>query len=139
LPLDQPNFPRAVRALRLGTVVTGMPGRRVPYKEIAADLRDQIASGRLPPGTQLGSLRALRAQYGVAEGTVQAALRMLRDEGVIETFLGRGSFVLKAPAEPEPSPEYRQLAAVVSRLAARVEVLEALADKRRGAARGKRS
>lgn len=114
--------------------------RRVPYEEIAADIRGQIASGKLPPGSQIGPLRQLREHYGVAEGTVQSALRILRDEGLIETFHGRGSYVLKTPAEPEPSPEYRALAAEVSRLAARVEALEARpAAKTGGDRRGKRA
>jgi DNA-binding GntR family transcriptional regulator len=120
------HFPRSVRALRLGRVVMAAHARRrVPYEEIAADIRAQIASGKLEPGSQIGSLRALRQHYGVAEGTVQSALRMLRDEGLVETFQGRGSYVLRTPAEPEPTPEYRALAAEVSRLAARVEALEA--------------
>jgi DNA-binding GntR family transcriptional regulator len=106
--------------------------RRVPYEEIAADIREQIASGKLPPGSQLGPLRQLREHYGVAEGTIQSALRVLRDEGLIETFHGRGSFILRTPAEPEPSPEYRALAAEVSRLAARVEALEAQKDGETG-------
>jgi len=105
--------------------VTAIDRPRVPYEEIAADLRAQIASGKLAPGTQLGSLRELRERYGVAEGTVQSALRLLRAEGLVETFQGRGSYILKTPEEPEPSREYRALAAEVSRLAARVEALEA--------------
>ena len=43
---------------------------RVPYLEIAADIREQIRSGRLMPGDKLRSLRSLAADYSVAQGTV---------------------------------------------------------------------
>jgi len=120
------SFLSSVRALRLDAVeMAANARRRVPYEEIAADIRVQIAAGKLEPGRQIGSLKELREHYGVAEGTVQSALRLLRDEGLIETFQGRGSYVLRTPAEPAPSPEYLALAAEVSRLAARVEALEA--------------
>jgi DNA-binding GntR family transcriptional regulator len=43
---------------------------RVPYLEIAAEIREQIRSGRLMPGDKLRSVRSLAADYSVAPGTV---------------------------------------------------------------------
>jgi DNA-binding GntR family transcriptional regulator len=74
-------------------------GPRAPYHEIAADLREQIKSGSLAPGTRLESLRGLARRYSVAGNTVQSALRVLRSEGLVETIQGRGTFVAPIPDE----------------------------------------
>src|ERR1700735_3968141 len=73
---------------------------RVPYVEIAADIREQIRSGRLEVGTKLPGLRSMAADYGVAPGTVGAALDVLRREGLIDTVQGRGSAVTNVPSNP---------------------------------------
>ena len=52
-----------------------------PYQQVAAQLREQIASGALGP--RLPSAMDLAEQMGVAPNTVQRAMRVLRDEGVI--------------------------------------------------------
>lgn len=79
-------------------------GPRPPYAEVAADLREQIRSGDLAPGSRLGSYRELAGHYGVAGGTVQAALRVLRSEGLITSVPGRGTFVGPVPAVPQMEP-----------------------------------
>jgi GntR family transcriptional regulator len=76
-------------------------GTRVLYREVAADLRARIRSGALQPGAQLGSLRAMAEQYSIAVNTLRDALRVLRDEGLVETLPGKGSFVTGVPAGPE--------------------------------------
>ena len=63
------------------------------YLQLAALLREQIRSGQLPPRSRVPSLNDLTADYGVAEMTVRKALRVLIDEGLIETRPGRGTFV----------------------------------------------
>lgn len=86
-----------------------MKATRVPYLEIAADIREQIRSGHLPVGAKLQALRSMAAAYGVAPGTVGAALEVLRSEGLIDTVQGKGSAVIAAPDElsagPEPAPQ----------------------------------
>jgi DNA-binding GntR family transcriptional regulator len=76
-------------------------GHRVLHQEIASDIRRLIISGALKPGDQLASVREMKRQYQVSDGTIQAALRVLREEGLIESFHGRGSFVTKQTARPE--------------------------------------
>ena len=51
---------------------------RVPYLEIAAEIREQIRSGRLMPGDKLKTVRSLAADYSVAQGTVGAAMAYAR-------------------------------------------------------------
>ena len=62
-----------------------------PYQQVAAQLRAQIASGQIGP--RLPSAMHLADQMGVAPNTVQRALRVLRDEGLIYSVPGRGTFV----------------------------------------------
>ena len=66
-----------------------------PYRQLAGILRDQIASGELAPGAALPSVKRLRQEYGVAETTARKAVAVLRDEGLVETVMGWGSFVAK--------------------------------------------
>lgn len=64
-----------------------------PYRKIAADLRDDITTGRLGPGARCASERQLAGRYKVARATARAAIRLLRDEGLLITQQGRGTFV----------------------------------------------
>lgn len=63
------------------------------HEQLAAILRAQIDKGELQPGQRLPSELALQQTYDLARGTVRRALKLLRDEGKIVTYLGRGSFV----------------------------------------------
>jgi DNA-binding GntR family transcriptional regulator len=82
---------------------------RAPYLQIADDLRRQITAGRYQPGDRLPSNAAMAAEYRSATETIRNALRKLRDEGLVATQSTRGTFVLRAPAEPEPDPEFVRL------------------------------
>ncbi|MDF4251416.1 GntR family transcriptional regulator [Streptomyces sp. WMMB303] len=66
---------------------------RPPYQQAADEIRKEIKSGRLKPGEQLPSHRELQERFGVANMTARSALRLLRDEGLIYTVQGRGSYV----------------------------------------------
>ena len=89
---------------------------RVPYLEIAADIREQIRSGRLAPGDKLRSLRSLAADYSVAQGTVGAAMEVLRAEGLIETVQSKGSVVVAVPGEVPANPDVAKLSAELAEL-----------------------
>jgi DNA-binding transcriptional MocR family regulator len=69
------------------------PDRRPPYQHAADELRREIKAGRYKPGEQLPSYRELQERFGVANMTARSALNVLRDEGLIYTIHGRGSFV----------------------------------------------
>ncbi|GHA85952.1 hypothetical protein GCM10010330_45340 [Streptomyces tendae] len=75
--------------------------RRPAYLQIAATLREDIATGKLGPGSRIPSGRELAQEFGTALMTVQHALRVLRDEGLVISQQGRGVFV-QAPAEANP-------------------------------------
>ncbi|MDX3656176.1 GntR family transcriptional regulator [Streptomyces sp. ID05-26A] len=66
---------------------------RPRHQQIAADLRDLIMRGDLGPGTQLPSTSQLVAQYGAANATIQHALKSLKDEGFLDSRVGKGVYV----------------------------------------------
>jgi GntR family transcriptional regulator len=57
--------------------------RRSLHERIAADLRDDIMSGELPPGANLPSTAQLRTRFDASNATVQKALQLLKDEGLV--------------------------------------------------------
>jgi len=70
---------------------------RPAYRQIADHLRAAIVGGRLDPGAQLPSERALMETYRAARGTVRQAIATLRAEGLIDIEHGRGAFVRRRP------------------------------------------
>ncbi|MFJ9481165.1 GntR family transcriptional regulator [Streptomyces mirabilis] len=62
--------------------------------------------GRIKPGEQMPSIRELQERFGVANMTARSALNVLRDEGLIYTIHGRGSFVADHNAGGELSANY---------------------------------
>src|SRR6185437_15258496 len=62
------------------------------YARIAEDLRGKIRSHDIKPGGQLPSELELRDQYKASRNTVLDAIKMLKDEGLVETRPGQGWF-----------------------------------------------
>ncbi len=64
-----------------------------PFAQIRGQVNEAAASGRLPAGTRLPTVRALAEALGVAPGTVAKAYRELEEGGTIETRGRAGSFI----------------------------------------------
>jgi DNA-binding GntR family transcriptional regulator len=81
---------------------------RPPYLQVAEDLRASIDAGEFQPGEKLPSGRDLSRRYGVALMTMQRAIALLRDEGLVASYQGRGVFVRspQTDAAAPPSPEF---------------------------------
>jgi len=73
---------------------------RPPYLQIANALRAAILTRAFAPGEQLPSGNELAKRYGVARMTVQQALRLLRDEGLVVSRQGSGVFVRERAERP---------------------------------------
>lgn len=91
------------------------------HAEVAEVLRHQIMSGDLPSGTKLPALSKLTKQLGVARMTVIQAMNTLEEEGLIEKYSGRGTFVrdVKIPAR-----HTLQMQADISQIYTMVDQLE---------------
>ena len=60
------------------------------HDQVAAEIRRAIIAGEARPGERLPPARDLAAVLGVNTNTVLRAMRLLRDEGVLEFRRGRG-------------------------------------------------
>lgn len=72
---------------------------------VVAGLKDQILTGELTPGAKLPSESRLIEEYSVSRTVVREAVTLLRAEGLVETFQGRGSYVLGVPEPSGFTPE----------------------------------
>ncbi|GAA3746990.1 GntR family transcriptional regulator [Spinactinospora alkalitolerans] len=72
--------------------MTAKDGER-KYERVARVIRERIASGAYRPGNALPSEGRLSQEFEVSRPTVINALDVLRDEGLIYTQTGSGSYV----------------------------------------------
>ncbi|GIH68723.1 GntR family transcriptional regulator [Sphaerimonospora thailandensis] len=75
------------------------------YVQIAEIIRQQILDGDLTPGHAVPSEAAIQSRFGVARTTARRAFHMLREEGLIYTVQGEGTFV----GQPEMPREERKI------------------------------
>ena len=64
-----------------------------PFEQLRSQIASQAASGDLPAGTRLPTVRQAAADLGVAANTVARAYRELEADGVVTTHGRRGTFV----------------------------------------------
>jgi GntR family transcriptional regulator len=69
------------------------------YRQLARILRDQIRTGELRPGAALPSEAALSQTFGVGRDAVRDALASLRNDGLVITTRGLGTFVREPAAD----------------------------------------
>ena len=67
------------------------------YLQAAAEIRRAIAEGEAKPGERLPLAKDIAIVLGVNTNTVLRALRILRDEGLLEFRRGRGVRVSGTP------------------------------------------
>jgi DNA-binding transcriptional regulator YhcF (GntR family) len=70
---------------------------RPAYQQVADDLRDLIARGRLAVGEPIPSTTGLCKQYGVSATVARAAVAKLREEGIVRGQPGKAVFVVATP------------------------------------------
>jgi len=69
--------------------LTGEPA----YLQLARILREMITSGEIAPRQPMPSIKSITQRFGVAKGTAEKALGILRTEGLVVTVPGRGIYV----------------------------------------------
>jgi GntR family transcriptional regulator len=93
------------------------------HDQVAAEIRRAIAEGEARPGERLPPAKDLAAILGVNANTVLRALRMLRDEGLLEFGRGRGVTVAGTPERGAVTARARELVEFARRQGYRVDEL----------------
>src|SRR5689334_17304427 len=75
--------------------------RRGLAYDVVAELKRRILAGELPPGAKLPGENSLVEEFGVSRTVIREAVLRLQAAGLVETFQGRGSFVLEVPGPVE--------------------------------------
>lgn len=71
-----------------------------PYLQVANALRAAIVARKLQPGEKLPSNAELATHYEVAKMTITQAIRVLREEGLVISRSGSGTFVRERTSRP---------------------------------------
>ena len=90
-----------------------------PFEQLRAQLATRAASGDLPAGTRLPTVRALAAELGLATNTVAKAYRGLETDGVVVTEGRRGTFIA-SPSRATGSADAADAAATYVAVARRL-------------------
>lgn len=78
------------------------------YLQIAGYIRDEIVRGDRPEGSEVPSEREVAATWNVARPTASKALGVLKQQGLIESRRGSGSYVRKPQAAPRARERYER-------------------------------
>jgi GntR family transcriptional regulator len=98
------------------------------FEQVAAEIRRAILDGEARPGERLPPAKDLAAELGVNTNTVLRALRLLRDEGLLEFRRGRGVTVAGTPERTAVLEKARELLVLGRRHGYRREELVALLE-----------
>jgi DNA-binding transcriptional regulator YhcF (GntR family) len=84
-----------------------------PFEQLRAQIAGRAATGTLPAGTRLPTVRRLAADLGLAANTVARAYRELEADGVVVTEGRRGTFVSSSTITATPAEACRLAEAYV--------------------------
>ena len=85
------------------------------HEQVAAAIRRSIGDGEAKPGDRLPPARDMAAVLGVNQNTVLRALRLLRDEGLLEFRRGQGVRVTGSPRRGIVLSQARELVRLARR------------------------
>jgi DNA-binding transcriptional regulator YhcF (GntR family) len=89
-----------------------------PFEQLRVAIRRLVATGALPIGARLPTVRQLSADLALAPGTVVRAFRELETEGIIETRGRHGTRVRSIPEPPLGADREQQIREAASTYAA---------------------
>ncbi|HTU95397.1 MAG TPA: GntR family transcriptional regulator [Solirubrobacteraceae bacterium] len=114
---------------RGGEIALGAVDRDDPtplHEQVAAEIRRAISEGEAAPGERIPQARDLATVLGVNSNTVLRALRLLRDEGLLEMGRGRAIRVTGSPERGAVIAKTKELMSFARRHGYRREELIAL-------------
>jgi GntR family transcriptional regulator len=98
------------------------------HEQVAGEIRRAIADGEAKPGERIPQAKDLARVLGVNTNTVLRALRMLRDEGLVEIGRGRAITVAGTPERGVVVTKMRELIEVGRRNGYRRDELVAMLE-----------
>ncbi|UJA19358.1 GntR family transcriptional regulator [Thermoleophilia bacterium SCSIO 60948] len=98
------------------------------HEQVAAAIRRSIAEGEAGPGERLPPAKDIAAVLEVNKNTVLRALRILREEGLLEFRRGRGVSVTGKPEDAALVERARELVAFARRQGYRDEELRRIIE-----------
>jgi GntR family transcriptional regulator len=99
------------------------------HEQVAAELRRAIADGEAKTGERMPPARDLAAVLGVNTNTVLRALRVLRDEGLLEFRRGRGITGAGSPEQGAVVARARELVRFARQHGYRVDELVGIIER----------
>jgi GntR family transcriptional regulator len=97
------------------------PASGVPfYRQVIDQVLLAVADGRLKPGVQLPTVRALAVELSVNLNTVARAYREMEIRGIVETQQGTGTFVSARKPEKKAAERRKALERLAGILSRRV-------------------
>ena len=79
------------------------------HDQVAAAIRRAIAEGEAGPGDRIPQAKDLAAELGVNKNTVLRALRILREEGILEMGRGRAIRITADAAQSDLTTRTQEL------------------------------
>ena len=68
--------------------------QKIPrYRQIAASIKNNISTGKYLPEQPLPTEARLREEFSVSRVTIRQAIKLLVDEGILESIQGSGTYV----------------------------------------------
>jgi GntR family transcriptional regulator len=86
------------------------------YRQLANQIREAVAQGRLSAGDRLPSVRALSEELVVNPNTIARTYRELERDGVLHTRQGMGVFIAKPGNELTKTARKKKLHGLLDRL-----------------------
>jgi DNA-binding transcriptional regulator YhcF (GntR family) len=99
------------------------------HEQVAAEIRRAISNGEANPGERIPQARDLATVLGVNTNTVLRALRMLRDEGLLEMGRGRAITISGTPDQGALIAKIKELTELARQHGYRRDELIALIER----------
>ncbi|MCI9041450.1 GntR family transcriptional regulator [Dubosiella newyorkensis] len=96
-------------------IIITMRSDKPIYEQIESQLKEMIVSQKLKAGDPIPSMRALAKDLHISLITVKKAYENLSRDGLIETIVGKGSFVASLNTEQLKEEKQREIEALLSK------------------------
>ena len=82
--------------------VVELKPNRPRWRQVYEIIRGRIEAGTYPPGSKIPTVLELVAEFQIANVTAQKVYKKLREDGLIYTEPGMGSFVVEGEGDSLP-------------------------------------